>query len=116
MQERARSAQQLLDTEVLPLAVRHEATRPQLRQLALQLIDGAAGPRAADFAIAEQAAMATAVLVTALQGGGNAPKAVNGAIDAVYAAVAEREKYAPWKMRQALARARTEIAKAYPAK
>jgi len=113
LRDRARSAQQLLDTEVLPLAARHETTRAQLRQLALQLIDGAAGPRAAEFAIAEQAAMATAVLVTALQGSGTPPKGVNAAIDAVYAAVAEREKYEPWKMRQALAQVRTEIAKAY---
>jgi hypothetical protein len=113
VRERAASAQKLLEAEVLPLAAQHETTRAQLRQLALALIDGASGPRASDFAVAEQAAMATAVLVTALQGGGNAPKGVNGAIDAVYAAVADREKYEPWKMRQALALARTEIAKAY---
>jgi hypothetical protein len=113
LRERAAAAQKLLEAEVLPLAQQHEATRAQLRQLALALIDGASGPRASDFAIAEQAAMATAVLVTALQGGGNAPKGVNGAIDAVYAAVADRDKYEPWKMRQALALARTEIAKAY---
>jgi len=116
LRERAASAQRLLEAEVLPLAAQHETTRPQLRQLALALIDGAAGARASDFAIAEQAAMATAVLVTTLQGGGTPPKGVNAAIDAVYAAVAEREKYEPWKMRQALARARTEVAKAYPAK
>lgn len=113
LRERAAAAQKLLESEVLPLAQQHEATRAQLRQLALALIDAAGGPRASDFAIAEQAAMATAVLVTALQGGGNAPKGVNGAIDAIYAAVADRDKYEPWKMRQALALARTEIAKAY---
>ncbi len=113
LRERAASAQKLLESEVLPLASQHETPRAQLRQLALALIDGASGPRASDFAIAEQAAMATAVLVTALQGGGNAPKGVNGAIDAVYAAVADRDKYEAWKMRQALALARTEIAKAY---
>src|SRR6185436_12136067 len=106
------AAQKLIESEVLPLASQHDTTRAQLRQLALALIDGASGPRAADFAIAEQAAMTTAVLVTALQGGGNPPKGVNDAIDAIYTAVADREKYEPWKMRQALALARTEIAKA----
>ena len=113
LRERAAGAQQLLDAEVLPLASQHETARAQLRALALALIDGASGPRAADFAIAEQAAMSTAVLVTALQGGGNAPKGVNAAIDAIYAAVADRDKYEPWKMRQALAQARSEIAKTY---
>ncbi|MGH8443328.1 MAG: hypothetical protein ACRETF_10565, partial [Nevskiaceae bacterium] len=62
---------------------------------------------------AEQAAMATAVLVTALQGEGAAPKSVNAAIDAVYGAVADREKYEPGKMRRAVAQARAEIAKTY---
>jgi len=114
LRERAQFAQKLLESEVLPLASQHEASKAQLRQLVLQIIDGAAGPRAADFAIAEQAAMATAVLVTALEAAGTpAPKSVSAAIDAVYQAVAERERYEPAKMRQALAQARTEIAKAY---
>jgi hypothetical protein len=114
LRERAGAAQQLLDAEALPLARDHETTRAQLRALALQVLDGAAGPRAADFAIAEQAAMATAVFVTALESAGaQPPKAVSAAIDAIYAAVADREKYEPEKMRQALALARTEIAKAY---
>ena len=113
LRARAHSAQALLESEVLPLARQHETSRAQLRQLALQLIDGAAGPRATDFAVAEQAAMATAVLVTALDAGAQPPKAVSAAIGAVYEAVADRERYEPWKMRQALAQARTEIAKAY---
>jgi hypothetical protein len=114
LRERAVAAQQLLDAEALPLAARHDTTRAQLRALALQVLDGAAGPRAADFAIAEQAAMATAVLVTALEApGAQPPQAVGAAIDAVYAAVADREKYEPEKMRQALGLARTEIARAY---
>jgi hypothetical protein len=114
LRERAQSAQALLDSEVLPLASHYEGTRAQLRQLALSMIDGAAGPRAADFAVAEQAAMATAVFVTALEAtGAPAPKSVSAALDKVYEAVAERERYEPWKMREALALARTEIAKAY---
>lgn len=114
LRERAQAAHKLLDSEALPLASQHEASKAQLRQLALQLIDGAAGSRAGDFAIAEQTAMATAVFVTALEAAGTpAPKPVNAAIDAVYQAVADRERYEPSKMRQALAQARTEIAKAY---
>jgi Cytochrome c554 and c-prime len=114
LRERALAAQQLLDAEALPLAAQHETTRPELRALALQVLDEAGGPRAGEFAIAEQAAMATAVFVTALEGAGHAPpKAVGAAIDAIYAAVADREKYEPEKMREALALARTEIAKAY---
>ena len=113
LRERAAVLHKLLDAEVLPLAKQHEASRTQLRQVVLALIDGAAGPRAADFAIAEQAAMATAVFVTALDAGAAPPKPVSAAIDAVYEAVAERERYEPWKLRQALAQARTEIAKAY---
>jgi len=114
LRERAIAAQQLLESEALPLAARHETSRAQLRALALQVLDGAAGPRVADFAIAEQAAMAAAVFVTALEApGAQPPKAVSAAIDAVYAAVADRDEYEPEKMRQALALARTEIAKAY---
>ncbi|MGQ0585863.1 MAG: multiheme c-type cytochrome [Gammaproteobacteria bacterium] len=113
LRERAAAAGKLLDAEVLPLAVQYQPTQPQLRALALALLDGAAGPRATDFATAEQAAMATAVLVTALQGGGTPPKSVNAAIDAVYAAVADREKYEAGKMRRAAAQARAEIAKTY---
>lgn len=114
LRARAQAAQQLLDAEVLPLAKGHETSRAQLRALVLRVIDGAAGPRAGDFAVAEQAAMATAVLVTALEApGAQPPRAVRAAIDAVYSAVAERERYEPWKLRQALAQARTEITKAY---
>ena len=114
LRERAGAAQQLLEAEALPLAKTHETTRAQLRALALQVLDGAGGPRVADFAVAEQAAMATAVFVTALEApGAQPPKAVSAAIDAIYAAVADREKYEPEKMRQALALARTEIARAY---
>lgn len=114
LRSRAAAARQLLDAEALPLATRHEATRAQLRALLLRIIDGAAGPRVTDFAIAEQAAMATAVFATALgDPGAQPPKAVSTAIDAVYAAVADRQKYDPSKMRQALAGARAEIAKAY---
>jgi hypothetical protein len=114
LRERASAAQQLLEAEALPLAKSHETTRAQLRALALQVLDGAVGPRVADFAVAEQAAMATAVFVTALEGAGaQPPKAVGAAIDAVYAAVADRDRYEPEKMRQALALARTEIARAY---
>lgn len=114
LRERAQAAQKLLESEALPLATGFEASRAQLRTLALALIDGAAGPRANDFAIAEQSAMSTAVFVTALEAAGTpAPKSVSGAIDAVYEAVADRERYDPSKMRQALARARTEIAKTY---
>jgi hypothetical protein len=114
LRERALAAQQLLDSEALPLAAQHETTRAQLRALALQVLDGAAGPRATDFAVAEQAAMATAVFVTALEApGAQPPKAVSAAIDAIYAAVGDREAFDPAKMRQALALARTEIAKAY---
>jgi hypothetical protein len=114
LRERAGAAQKLLQEEALPLASQHEASRTQLRALALKVIDGAAGPRAIDFAVAEQAAMATAVLATALGNpGAQPPKAVSAAIDAVYAAVADRDRYDPAKMRQALALARTEIAKAY---
>lgn len=114
LRERAVAAQQLLDAEALPLAQGHATTRAQLRALALQVLDGAAGARVADFAVAEQAAMATAVFVTALEGpGAQPPKAVSAAIDAIYAAVADRDQYEPGKMRQALALARTEIARAY---
>ena len=117
LRERAAAAQQLLDGEALPLAARHQTTRGEVRALALQVLDGAAGPRAADFAIAEQAAMATAVFVTALEApGAPPPKPVGAAIDAVYAAVADREKYEPAKMRQAVVQARAAIAKAYPAR
>ncbi|MGH8481953.1 MAG: hypothetical protein ACRES8_05790, partial [Nevskiaceae bacterium] len=112
--ERAAAAQKLLEAEALPLAAQHETSRAQLRALALKVIDGASGPRAVDFAIAEQAAMATAVFATALGAPGATPsKGISTAIDAVYAAVADRDKYDPAKMRQALALARTEIAKAY---
>lgn len=114
LRERAGAAQQLLEAEALPLAKAHEATRAQVRALALQVLDGAGGPRVGDFAVAEQAAMATAVFVTALEApGAQPPKAVSAAIDAIYAAVADRDKYEPEKMRQALALARTEIARAY---
>jgi len=114
LRERAGAARQLLEAEALPLAVQHETSRAQLRALALKVIDGASGPRVVDFAIAEQAAMATAVFATALgTPGAPPPKGVSAAIDAVYAAVADRDKYDPAQMRQALALARTEIAKAY---
>jgi hypothetical protein len=117
LRERAGAARRLLEAEGLPLAAQHETSRAQLRALALKVIDGASGPRATDFAIAEQAAMATAVFATALEATGAAPpKGVGAAIDAVYAAVADRDRYEPAKMRQALALARTEIAKAYPAR
>jgi hypothetical protein len=114
LRERAGAAQKLLEAEALPLAAQHETSRAQLRALALKVIDGAAGPRANDFAIAEQAAMATAVFATALEApGANPPKGVSAAIDAVYTAVADRNAYDPAKMRAALALARTELAKAY---
>jgi hypothetical protein len=114
LRERAGAAQKLLEAEALPLAAQHETSRAQLRALMLKVIDGAAGPRATDFAIAEQAAMATAVFATALETpGANPPKSVSAAIDAVYAAVADRDAYDPAKMRAALALARTELARAY---
>jgi hypothetical protein len=114
LRDRAAAARQLLEAEALPLAAQHEATRAQLRAVALKVIDGASGPRATDFAIAEQAAMATAVLATALgDPAAQPPKGVSRAVDAVYAAVANRDQYDPAKMRRALALARTEIAKAY---
>lgn len=114
VRERATAAHQLLDAEALPLAGRHQTTRAELRELALQVIDGAGGARATDFAVAEQAAMAIAVFVTALEApGATPPTPVNAAIDAVYAVVADREKYEPGRMRQALGQARAAIATAY---
>jgi len=55
--------------------------------------------------------------VTALEApGAQPPRAVSASIDAVYAAVADREKYEPAKLRQAAAQARTEISKSYTAR
>lgn len=116
VQARADDAAKLLAAQVLPLALKHQASRAELRALALGVLDGCAGPRAADFSVAEQSSMATAVLVTALQGSGRAPKAVRSAVDAIYAAVERRDPYDPAALRKALRGARDEIAKAYPAK
>jgi hypothetical protein len=115
LREAIKAARALLDSEVLPRAQKHEHTRAQLRALALRIADAGAAARSTDFAVAEQSAMATAVLVTALQGQGTAPKGVRDALDAVYAAVGNRNAYDAEAMRKALKAVRAEIAKAFPA-
>lgn len=116
VRERAAAARRRLEAEILPLAQRHEPTVAELRRLALRVAEEGAGPRAGDFAIAEQTAMATAVLVTALgqAAGGKASPALTRAVNEVYDAVRNRERYDPARMRAALARLREQIAKAYP--
>jgi hypothetical protein len=117
LRERAAAAGKLLDAEVLPLAGAHEHTKAQLRTLALAVADHGAGPRATDFSIAEQSAMATAVFATALAAGATkTDKALQSAIDEVFAAVENRDKYDPERMRRALRAARDQIARVYPAK
>ena len=114
LRARAQAAIELLDASLLPLVQSHANTPAELRKLVLAIADTGAGPRIADFSVAEQSSMATGVLVTALQGSGKAPKKLNEAVDAVYAAVAKREAYDPAAMRRALNQVREEIAKAYP--
>jgi hypothetical protein len=114
LKAQAAAAQQLLDAEILPLATSQEMTPAQVRALALAVLERGAGARVADFSVAEQTAMASAVFTTALAGGAaKAPKPVRDAIDAVYAAVANRNTYDPEKMRVALVAARDVIAKTY---
>lgn len=110
----AGAALRLLEAQVLPLAAGHAHTAAQLRGLALQVADQAAA-RPGDFTIAEQTAMATAVFATALAQatGTKTPKALQGAIDEVYAAVENRDRYEPDRMRAALRRLREQVAKAY---
>ena len=118
LRERAATAGQWLETELLPLAAKHEHSSAQLRALALLVADQGAGPRAGDFSIAEQTAMATAVFATALGQvtGKKAGKPLQTAIDAVYAAVENRDRYEPEKMRNALRQVREQVARTYPAK
>lgn len=110
---RAAALGKLLDAEVLPLASQHAHTAPQLRALALALTEP--GPRAVDFSVAEQTAMATAVFATALgqATGARAGKRLEAAIDEVYKAVENRDRYDPARMRAALGAVRDEITKAY---
>lgn len=118
LRERSTAASKLLEAEILPFATRHAHSAAQLRAVALQLAEQGAGPRAADFSIAEQTAMATAVFTQALTQatGVKAPKALQSAIDEVYAAVEQRDRYEPEKMRTALRRVREQVAKSYPAR
>jgi hypothetical protein len=113
LRERATAAGKLLESEILPLAMSHEHSAAELRKLALSITETGAGPRVTDFSVAEQSSMATAVMVTALQGPGKTPKGVREAIDAIYAAVADRNKYDPDVMRKALRAARDEIGRTY---
>jgi hypothetical protein len=113
LRERATTLGKLLEGEVLPLANQHAHTAAQLRGLALALLDP--GPRAVDFSIAEQTAMATAVFATALgnSSGVKAGKPLQAAIDEVYKAVEHRDRYDPARMRAALRAVRDEIARTY---
>lgn len=117
LRDRAQALATLFKDEVLPLAVKHEHSAAQLRQLTLRILDSAAGPRAGDFSTAEQVSMAAAVLVTALAGDkGPAPKRLHEAVNAVYAAVDSRERYDAEKMRRALRDLHAQIGKAFPLK
>lgn len=117
LRAKAAAAGQLLESDVLPLAARHAHTAAQLRALALQVADQGAA-RAGDFSIAEQSAMATAVFATALgqATGTKAPKALQGAIDEVYAAVEHRDRYEPARLRAALGRVREQLSRTYASK
>ena len=113
LRERATALGTLLEAEVLPLAGRLEHTPPQLRALALALAEQ--GPRLADFSIAEQTAMATAVFATALGQAKPArnAKSLQAAIDEVYKAVENRDRYDAVRMRAALKSVREELIKTY---
>jgi hypothetical protein len=115
LRERAAAAGALLEKELLPLAATHAHGAAQLRALALAIADQGAGPRAGDFSIAEHTAMATAVFATALGAatGSKAPKALQSALDSVFAAVEDRERYDPGKMRAALRQYREQLAAVY---
>ena len=117
LRAQAQALLKLLDGEVQPLAAR-EATGAQVRQLALAVVEQGAGPRAADFSVAEQTAMATAVFATALEQGtgAKASQGLQDAVAAVYAAVEDRMRYEPAKMREALMRVREQLEKAFPAR
>lgn len=118
LRARATTAGQLLERELIPLAAKHDHSTADLRRLALKLVEQGMGPRIGDYSIAEQTAMATAVLTTALSQatGTKAGKPLQTAIDEVYAAVQNRDQYQPDKMRAALQRVREQIAKTYPGK
>ncbi|HUR39949.1 MAG TPA: multiheme c-type cytochrome [Verrucomicrobiae bacterium] len=113
LRARAAAAIALLEREVLPLARAHAHDAAQLRRVALLLLDHTATERAGDFSVAEQTAMATAVFATALgQSAGTKPsKALQDAISQVYAAVENRDRYEPEKLRAALRAVREQMAK-----
>lgn len=106
----ARRARASLQQQVLPLLSERPLTTAELKTLLRAIAGTAQSPRAHDFLAAEQAAMAAVVIGDALaQRGVSLSTAQRRAVDALFAAVRQRETFKPRDYHAALMRLRDSI-------
>ncbi len=106
----ARAARVLLRQQVLPLVSGRQLDAAQLKALLRAIAATGDSPQANNFMAAEQAAMAAVVVSDTLSRRGiGAGKKQRKAIDALFAAVRHRERFAPKDYRAALQRLRDSI-------
>ena len=115
LQQRAQALRELLKGFVVPrLAIDKLESKPLEMLLRGLLREHRAGPAGADFSSAEQLVMASTVLFTVLSERGSVKltPAFKTALDSMYAAVADRDRFQPADFRRAVTAAEAALIKA----
>ena len=112
LRREAQSLRERLRDDVLARAQSVSLDGPQVRRLINAIVASASGAHAGDYRFAEQAAMASLVLGSALaeRGGHGFDASEKAAIDALYESVKERDRFNLPAYRAALARVRASLA------
>lgn len=111
LRREARTLRDLLRAELLPRTENTALDGAQVRHLMRVILGSAAGAHAGDYRFAEQAAMASLVLGSAMSGreGRALAPAQKAAVDALYESVKDRDRFDPATYRTALEKLRASL-------
>lgn len=111
LRKEARALRELLRSELLPRTQTAVLDGAQVQRVMRAILASAAGAHAGDYRFAEQAAMASLVLGSAMsgRGGGALAPAQKAAVDALYESVKDRDRFDPATYRTALEKLRATL-------
>lgn len=113
LRREATALRSLLQSRILARAQSSSPDAAQLRRVIGGVLAAASGDHLGDYRFAEQVAMASLVLGSALSGqdGGGLDAEQKAAVDALYEAVRDRDRFNPVAWREALNRLQSRLAK-----
>ena len=111
LRREAQALRALLQSTALPRTQVATLDAAQLRRVMLGIVSNATAAHTGDYRFAEQAAMASLVLGSAIAGRGDGGLSTSqkAAIDALYESVKDRDRFVPAAYREALSRLKTSL-------